>query len=64
MTPSKIETLVECGQDVVRASNTLMLMLVGDLPLTKPSLEWAITRTLDARNAWDNAVAAVNGGTA
>ena len=50
------ERLIEAGQDVVRASNTLMLLLVGDLPLTKPFLETAIRRTLDARNAWDNAV--------
>ena len=50
--------LIEAGNDVIRASDTLMLMLVGDLSLTKMDLEAAIRRMLDARNAWDNAVAA------
>ena len=43
------------GSDVIRASNTLMLMLVGDIAMTKPSIEAAIRRALDARNEWDNA---------
>lgn len=44
------------GDDVVRAGNTLMLMLAGDLSMSKTSLEAALRRSLDARNAWDNAL--------
>jgi hypothetical protein len=51
-----VAALREAGDDIIRASNTLMLMLAGELSLTKPALEAAIRRTLDARNAWDNAV--------
>ena len=51
---TEADALREAGDDVIRASNTLMLMLVGDLAVTKSSLEAAIRRTLDARNAWDN----------
>ena len=54
----ELVALVETGQDAIRASNTLMLMLVGDLAMTKPSLEAAIKRALDARNEWDNAIKA------
>lgn len=47
--------LAEAGDDMIRASNTMMLILAGDLSVTKWSLEVAVRRALDARNAWDNA---------
>jgi hypothetical protein len=51
---AEIAKLRAAGDDVIRASNTLMLMLVGDLPMTKPALEAALRRALNMRNAWDN----------
>ena len=48
--------VIEAGNDVIRASNTLMLMLAGEISLTKGGLETAIRTALDARNAWDNTV--------
>ena len=52
------DALPEIADDVIRASNTMMLMLSGDLSMTKPSLEAALRRALDARNAWDNGLSA------
>jgi len=52
------DALPEIADDVIRASNTMMLMLSGDLFMTKPSLEAALRRALDARNAWDNGLSA------
>ena len=52
---AEIERLRAAGNDVIRASNTMMLMLAGELELTKSSIEAAIRRSLDARNEWDNA---------
>lgn len=49
------DALAEAGDDVIRAANTMMLILAGDFSMTKASIEHAIRRTLDARNAWDNA---------
>ncbi len=53
---SDIDKLIEAGSDVIRASNTLMLMLAGEIQLTKTGMGNAIRVTLDARNAWDNAL--------
>lgn len=53
---SHMTKVIEAGDDVIRASNTLMLMLAGEIGLTKAGLESAIRTALDARNAWDNAV--------
>ena len=55
---SHLTKVIEAGDDVIRASNTLMLMLAGEISLTKPGLEKAIRTALDASNAWDNAVRA------
>ena len=55
---SQTTKVIEAGDDVIRASNTLMLMLAGELPLTKKGLETAIRTALDARNVWDNVVRA------
>ena len=44
------DAMEAAADDVVRASNTLMLMLTGDLNMTKLSLEAALRRALDARN--------------
>lgn len=52
------EVLVDLADDIIRASNTLMLMLVGDLTMTKPAVESALRHTLDARNTWDTAIRA------
>ena len=52
------DALPEIADDVIRASNTMMLMLSGDLSMTKPSLEAALRRALDARNGWDNGLSA------
>ena len=51
-----MDDLIKTGAAMTQANNMLMLMLTGDIALTKPSLESAIRRSLDARNAWDNAV--------
>jgi hypothetical protein len=56
---AEIERLRAAGNDVIRASNTMMLMLAGELALTKSSLEAALRRSLDARNEWDNACKAL-----
>lgn len=48
--------VIEAGDNVIRASNTLMLMLAGEIGMTKAGLENAIRTALDARNAWDNIV--------
>ena len=50
------EKLRAAGDDVIRASNTLMLMLVGDHPMTKLTLEKAVRTALNARTAWDDVV--------
>jgi hypothetical protein len=55
-----VRDLRESGDDIIRASNTLMLMLAGELSLTKPGLEVVLRRALDARNAWDNVVSALS----
>ena len=52
------EACVDLADDVIRASNTLMLMLAGELAMTKPAVETALRRTLDARSAWDTAIRA------
>ena len=48
------KAMLETVDDIIRASNTLMLLLVGDLPLTKQALEAAVRRSLAARTAWDD----------
>ena len=48
------KAMLETVDDIIRASNTLMLLLVGDLPLTKQALETAVRRSLAARTAWDD----------
>ena len=55
---AQVEALRGAADDVIRASNTIMLMLSGDLPMSKLAREAAIRRALDARNSWDNAIAA------
>ena len=51
-----MEKLVEAGSDVICASNTLMLMLVGEVGMSKPSIETACRRALEAQAAWDAAL--------
>ena len=55
---SDLTKVIDAGNDVIRASNTLMLMLAGEIGMTKAGLETAIRTALDARNAWDNTVRA------
>lgn len=48
--------LIAPGTALEKAMDPLLLMLVGELPMSKPVLEKALREALDARNAWANAI--------